>query len=93
MTSVTLLDCFTIPAVMALSALALRAAYTPRHLAGAALCVGGLAVLVATDGGSDTGGPNPLLGDVLVLMVGGVAAWGRHGDKTICRVGIDVGYR
>ncbi|GLC36406.1 hypothetical protein PLESTB_000765200 [Pleodorina starrii] len=67
-TSVTLLDCFTIPAVMALSALALRARYLPGHYTGAALCIGGLALLVATDGASATGGSQPLLGDALVLM-------------------------
>ncbi|KAG2429532.1 hypothetical protein HXX76_010767 [Chlamydomonas incerta] len=67
-TSVTLLDCFTIPAVMGLSALALAARYLPGHYGGALLCIGGLAVLVATDGGSATGGPNPVLGDALVLM-------------------------
>ncbi|KAG2438260.1 hypothetical protein HYH02_010959 [Chlamydomonas schloesseri] len=67
-TSVTLLDCFTIPAVMALSAAALAARYLPGHYGGALLCIGGLAVLVATDGSSATGGPNPVLGDALVLM-------------------------
>ncbi|GIL56269.1 hypothetical protein Vafri_11618 [Volvox africanus] len=67
-TSVTLLDCFTIPAVMVLSALVLRARYLPGHFLGALLCIGGLAVLVVTDGSSSTGGPDPLLGDALVLM-------------------------
>ncbi|GLC65724.1 hypothetical protein PLESTF_000333100 [Pleodorina starrii] len=67
-TSVTLLDCFTIPAVMVLSALALRARYLPGHYTGAALCIGGLALLVVTDGASATGGSQPLLGDALVLM-------------------------
>ncbi|KAG2488437.1 hypothetical protein HYH03_012944 [Edaphochlamys debaryana] len=67
-TSVTILDCFTIPAAMALSAAFLAARYTPPHLLGAGLCVAGLAALLVTDGGSATGGPNPLLGDALVLM-------------------------
>ncbi|EFJ40282.1 hypothetical protein VOLCADRAFT_99968 [Volvox carteri f. nagariensis] len=67
-TSVTLLDCFTIPAVMALSVLLLRAHFTRGHYGGALLCIAGLAVLVMTDGSSTTGGPQPLLGDALVLM-------------------------
>ena len=66
MTSVTLLDCFNIPFVMALSSAflasrggglarccvlgaALRARYTKRHVLGVAVCLAGLAVLVATD--------------------------------------------
>uniref|UniRef100_A0A7S0WT80 EamA domain-containing protein n=1 Tax=Chlamydomonas leiostraca TaxID=1034604 RepID=A0A7S0WT80_9CHLO len=66
-TSVTLLDCFTIPAVMALSWVVFRARYRAVHLVGAALCVAGLVVLVLTDGSSTTGGSNPVLGDVLVI--------------------------
>lgn len=51
----------------------------PPHL----LRAGGLAVLVATDGGSATGGPNPVLGDALVLMVGGVEG-GVGGGGGVC---------
>uniref|UniRef100_A0A7S3VHE2 EamA domain-containing protein n=1 Tax=Dunaliella tertiolecta TaxID=3047 RepID=A0A7S3VHE2_DUNTE len=67
-TSVTLLDCFTIPAVMALSWLVLRAHYGVGHLLGAVMCCLGLGVLVLTDRQSETGGPNTLLGDSLVLF-------------------------
>ncbi|WIA08937.1 hypothetical protein OEZ85_008354 [Tetradesmus obliquus] len=49
LTSVTLLDCFTIPAVMLLSWLVLHSRYRPGHFLGAALCVSGLAVLVLGD--------------------------------------------
>ena len=62
MTSVTLLDCFNIPFVMAMSsaylcsgrlpllgACGVRARYTARHALGVAVCLAGLAVLVATD--------------------------------------------
>jgi hypothetical protein len=81
--SVTLLDCFTIPMVLLLSAALLAAAYRRGHYAGAGICVAGLALLVATDRGSggdggDNGGSgggsgysgssNPLLGDGLVLL-------------------------
>ncbi|KAF5835255.1 solute carrier family 35, member F1 [Dunaliella salina] len=67
-TSVTLLDCFTIPAVMVLSWLVLRARYGVGHLLGAVMCCIGLGVLVLTDRQSETGGPNTLLGDSLVLF-------------------------
>jgi hypothetical protein len=67
LTSVTLLDCFTIPAVIALSYFVLGSRYRPRHYAAAALCVGGLALLVASEGRSATAGTDPLLGDALVV--------------------------
>lgn len=69
LTSITLLDCFTVPAVMALSLLVLRARYRLGHMAGAALCVLGLTVLVLGDAsasGADAGS-RPLLGDALVV--------------------------
>jgi solute carrier family 35 protein F1/2 len=49
LTSVTLLDCFTIPVVMLLSWLLLRARYKPGHYIGAVCCIAGLAVLVLGD--------------------------------------------
>lgn len=67
LTSVTLLDCFTIPAVIALSFFILGSRYRPRHYAAAALCVAGLALLVASEGRSSTAGQAPLLGDALVV--------------------------
>ncbi|KAL6759305.1 hypothetical protein V8C86DRAFT_1327008 [Haematococcus lacustris] len=67
-TSVTLLDCFTVPVVMFLTWLLFRTRYGAGHLAGAGLCIAGLSMLVLTDRQSETGGPQPLLGDVLVLL-------------------------
>lgn len=67
-TSVTLLDCLTVPAVMALAYWAFRARYRPGHLAGAALCLGGVAVLVLADSRSRAGGRDPLRGDLLVVL-------------------------
>jgi solute carrier family 35 protein F1/2 len=73
LTSVTLLDCFTIPVVTLLSWLLLRARYRPGHYAGAAACIAGLALLVLGDaqpgaqGSSTSSGSAPLLGDALVL--------------------------
>jgi len=66
-TSVTLLDCTTIPAVMILSLIVFRSSYLPGHIIGALLCTAGLGVLVLTDSSSETGGSNPVLGDILVI--------------------------
>ncbi|GBF90182.1 hypothetical protein Rsub_03315 [Raphidocelis subcapitata] len=67
LTSVTLLDCFTIPAVLALSHFVLGSRYRRKHYAAAALCVAGLALLVASEGRSSTAGAAPVLGDALVV--------------------------
>ena len=58
-TSAMLLDCFTIPAVMLLSAALLGARYRRAHLGGALVCVAGLALAVLSDalrGGGGGGG-------------------------------------
>lgn len=69
LTSVTLLDCFTIPVVMALSAAVLNRRYGRGHVAGATLCVAGIALLVATDPAAGASGYKaPLVGDMLVLL-------------------------
>lgn len=82
LTSVTLLDCFTIPCVMILSWLILRSRYRPGHFLGAFCCIAGLLVLVLGDSWASQGntasmdidsssasfGSQPLLGDVLVLL-------------------------
>ncbi|KAG2387876.1 hypothetical protein C9374_001470 [Naegleria lovaniensis] len=48
-TSVMLLDCFTIPCVMILSALFLNRSYRWTHIVGVLICLGGLALLVLSD--------------------------------------------
>jgi hypothetical protein len=48
-TSIMLLDSFTIPCVMALSVAFLQAKYTARHLTGAAICLLGVACTVLSD--------------------------------------------
>jgi solute carrier family 35 protein F1/2 len=68
LTSVTLLDCFTIPAVMVLSYCILRKRYQHAQYAAAAICIAGLTVLVASDKGSAEAGADPLRGDALVLL-------------------------
>ena len=78
-TSVTLLDCWSIPVALALTRLLSLAAYKNGHYGGAALCILGLAVLVATDersggggaeggGETDAGGSGVVLGDILVII-------------------------
>jgi drug/metabolite transporter (DMT)-like permease len=72
-TSATLLSCLSVPASMALSWLVMSRRYTARHAAGAAVCVLGVAVMVAADAGaggasappSSSSSPHRLLGDVL----------------------------
>lgn len=55
LTSVTLLDMFTIPCALLLTRLALGARYARRHVAGVLLCLAGLVGLVLSDAGG-TGG-------------------------------------
>jgi len=74
-TSVQLLDCFTIPIVMILSWRLFNARYRKVHLVGAGVAILGLGLLVTSDavlGKSSTGqqeeAPNPILGDILVMI-------------------------
>lgn len=70
-TSVTMLDAFSIPAVMVLSCLLLRARYTGKHLVGVALCLGGLALTILSDlqGRQPRSTyPQALKGDVLCIV-------------------------
>jgi drug/metabolite transporter (DMT)-like permease len=56
--------------VLLLTKLLLGARYRVLHYFGAAVCIGGLALLVVADdaGAQQNGDTNPLLGDVLVLI-------------------------
>eukprot|EP00878_Enallax_costatus_P004484 GHUV01004724.1.p1 GENE.GHUV01004724.1~~GHUV01004724.1.p1 ORF type:complete len:497 (+),score=106.18 GHUV01004724.1:228-1718(+) len=71
LTSVTLLDCFTIPAVMILSWLVLRSRYRVGHLLGACCCIAGLSVLVLGDSRTD-----PTHNDLTNSVVGDVPSCG-----------------
>ena len=66
--SVTLLDSFTIPVVMLLSYIVFKSRYKAGHIVGAILCTSGLGLLVVSDGFSNSGGSNPILGDILVIL-------------------------
>lgn len=71
-TSVMLLDCFTIPCVMVMTFLLLKTRYNWRHLLGVLACLGGLAILVWSDAASNkeksSSGPSPIFGDILCLV-------------------------
>lgn len=68
-TSVMLLDCFTIPCVMALSYFLLGCRYKARHGLGVVLCIVGLIVIVVNDvlDGNTNSQENALVGDLLCI--------------------------
>lgn len=69
-TSVMLLDCFTIPCAMALSYFFLGCRYKWKHGIGTVLCLAGLICIVINDVlnvGDDDGHSNALMGDILCL--------------------------
>ena len=66
-TSIMLLDCFTIPVAMMLSYIFLGCRYNAYHLAGVSLCLLGLVCIVISDvitQGGHQAGSNPLVGDL-----------------------------
>ncbi|KAI1728791.1 solute carrier family 35 domain-containing protein [Ditylenchus destructor] len=70
-TSIQLLDCFTIPVVMVLSWLFLNVRYMMSHITGVALCLIGIALIIGTDASSGRGlegGSHRILGDILCLF-------------------------
>ncbi|KAL4273400.1 hypothetical protein GQ457_13G028340 [Hibiscus cannabinus] len=68
-TSVMLLDCWTIPSVMLLTYIFLKTKYRFRKVAGVIVCVAGLVMVVFSDvhAGDRSGGSNPRKGDLLVI--------------------------
>ncbi|KAL1545721.1 solute carrier family 35 member F1-like isoform X2 [Salvia divinorum] len=69
-TSVTILDCWTIIWSIILTWMFLATRYSLWQFVGAAICVGGLALVLLSDAGVAGGGSgsNPLLGDFLVIL-------------------------
>lgn len=70
-TSVQLLDCFSLVSVMILSRLVLHTRYRIQHLGGAAVCLLGMVGLVLTDvlvGKNDNSASNVALGDVFIII-------------------------
>ncbi|XP_077235808.1 uncharacterized protein LOC143877562 isoform X3 [Tasmannia lanceolata] len=67
-TSVTLLDCWTVPWAIILTWIFIGTRYSLWQLLGAATCVVGLGLVLLSDAGVSGGGGNkPLLGDSLVI--------------------------
>nr|CAD7200875.1 unnamed protein product [Timema douglasi] len=70
LTSIQLLDCVSIPTVLALSCILLKVRYKIVHIVGISLCLMGIGCLVwadIEDGKPISGGKNRLLGDMLCL--------------------------
>ncbi|KAI5425514.1 uncharacterized protein LOC127125664 isoform X2 [Lathyrus oleraceus] len=69
-TSVTLLDCWTVPWVILLTWIVLGTRYSLWQLFGGTLCVLGLSLVLLSDtrDGGDGGGSKIILGDVLVIV-------------------------
>ncbi|WCJ41462.1 hypothetical protein M5689_022331 [Euphorbia peplus] len=70
LTSVMLLDCWSIPCVLFLTWLFLHTKYRFKKIAGVAICLAGLVMVVFSDVHSSdraASGSNPLKGDILVI--------------------------
>lgn len=71
-TSIMLLDCFSIPCVMVLSMIFLKTSYNSMHIVGVVICLLGMGCIVLSDAyvdkSSDDNGKNSLKGDVLCLV-------------------------
>ena len=71
-TSVMLLDCFSIPCVMLLSYIFLNAKYSYQHLGGVVICLLGMGCIVLSDYYSESNGcdscADPVYGDILCLV-------------------------
>eukprot|EP00761_Pharyngomonas_kirbyi_P009099 gb/GECH01009114.1/.p1 GENE.gb/GECH01009114.1/~~gb/GECH01009114.1/.p1 ORF type:complete len:368 (+),score=46.15 gb/GECH01009114.1/:1-1104(+) len=84
-TSVMLLDCFTIPIVMGLSKLLFKVKYRWNHLIGVPVCVAGLVLLVFSDFHSSSKGVKQLIGDFLCIAGTALYACSNVGQEFIVR--------
>jgi len=66
-TSIMLLDCFTIPCSMVLSSYFLKAKYQNRHIIGILICLGGLGCIIISDIHNHEGNSDAIIGDILCL--------------------------
>ncbi|GAU16541.1 hypothetical protein TSUD_167720 [Trifolium subterraneum] len=69
LTSVMLLDCWSIPCVMLLTWVFLKTKYRFKKITGVIVCIAGLVLVVFSDvhAGDRAGGSNPRKGDILVI--------------------------
>ncbi|KAJ4834955.1 hypothetical protein Tsubulata_004092 [Turnera subulata] len=85
-TSVSLLDCWTIPWVIILTWVFIRSRYSIWQLCGAAFCVLGLGVVLLSDVGvGGGGGSRPLVGDSLVVAATVFFAMSNVGEEFCVR--------
>lgn len=68
-TSVMLLDCFTIPCVIIFTRFFLKTKYRIKKLTGASICIAGIVIVIFSDvhASDRAGGNSPLKGDLLVI--------------------------
>ena len=83
-TSVMLLDCFTIPCVIIFTRFFLKTKYRIKKLTGAAICIAGIVIVIFSDvhASDRAGGSNPLKGDLLVTA--GSILYAVKLEKVIC---------
>ncbi|XP_064991492.1 uncharacterized protein LOC135585765 isoform X2 [Musa acuminata AAA Group] len=88
LTSVMLLDCWSIPCVILFTWVFLKTKYGFRKFAGVAICVAGLVMVVFSDvHASDRaeGGPNPVKGDIFVIVGSTLYAVSNVGEEFIIK--------
>ncbi|THU62918.1 hypothetical protein C4D60_Mb01t10220 [Musa balbisiana] len=88
LTSVMLLDCWSIPCVILFTWVFLKTKYGFRKFAGVAICVAGLVIVVFSDvHASDRaeGGPNPVKGDIFVIVGSTLYAVSNVGEEFIIK--------
>ncbi|KAF1329748.1 Drug/metabolite transporter, partial [Globisporangium splendens] len=91
--SAMLLDCFTIPAVMLLSAGFLSAKYTRMHFVAVGFCLGGITILVVSDilrdkanwDGQSNWNASALYGDFLCLLGSSIYACSNVGQEYLVK--------
>ncbi|BAF17044.2 uncharacterized protein [Oryza sativa Japonica Group] len=89
LTSVMLLDCWAIPAVIFLTWMFLKTNYRFRKYSGVAICVSGLVLVVFSDvhAGDRAGGTSPVKGDILVIAGATLYAISNVSEEFLVKVG------
>ncbi|XP_071723140.1 uncharacterized protein [Rutidosis leptorrhynchoides] len=86
LTSVTLLDCWTIPWAIVLTYIFIGSRYSLWQYFGAVVCIGGLALVLVSDAGvGGGGGSKPVIGDVLVIAGTVFFAMSNVGEEFCCK--------
>uniref|UniRef100_A0A0D9WEW1 EamA domain-containing protein n=1 Tax=Leersia perrieri TaxID=77586 RepID=A0A0D9WEW1_9ORYZ len=89
LTSVMLLDCWAIPAVIFLTWMFLKTKYRFRKYSGVGICVAGLVLVVFSDvhAGDRAGGTSPVKGDALVIAGATLYAISNVSEEFLVKVG------